>query len=155
LHILIPASIPNSTLPKSRHNGILFFLTQRVHRPQCKLFGPNRGRGVLVALPRYGQNQALTRETLTWTYLISFCIFDIRIRWEYLHWTNVGLTKFMEVSVFNIYFTKNHFLQSSLFLSPLKTLKEHPNRSTNPGTLFFGPGNPISTGPHTVFFWAL
>lgn len=38
--------IPNSTLPKSNHQGKLLFVSQKpkkVHRPQCDCFGPKRG----------------------------------------------------------------------------------------------------------------
>jgi len=50
--------------------------------------------------------------------LIFLIIFVIKVRWEHLHWTNLGLTKLMEVRVFNIDFAKIHCLQNSSFLKP-------------------------------------
>ena len=59
---------------------------------------------------------------------------------EYLHWTNLGLTKLMDVSISQIDFTKIHFLQNSHFgVKQHKTLK----KSNSPKTLFCPKGTLI------------
>jgi len=84
--------------------------------------------------------------------LIFFIIFVTTIRWEYLHWTNLGLTKLMEVSTFEIDFTKIQKLQIPAFLKPQKPPKKGPAAPTH---LFFAQWDPLRApwGPYRAL-WA-
>ena len=69
----------------------------------------------------------------------------------YLHWTNLGLTKLMEVSISQIDFTKIDCLQISSFLRQTKNTKKTIKKVKLPQNVFFLPqGDPhrALTGPH-------
>ena len=66
-------------------------------------------------------------------------IFAIRIRWEVLQWTNLGLTKLMEVSTFEIDLTKIQKMQISSFFETPTNTKKGPAAPTH---FFFAQGDP-------------
>ena len=74
--------------------------------------------------------------------VINLFNFVTKILWGYLQWTNLGLTKLMEVSTFEIDFTKIQILQISSFLRPQKT----PKKVQRPQNTFFCPRGPLK-GP--------
>jgi len=76
-----------------------------------------------------------------------FCIFAIRMRWEYLHWTDLGLTKLMEVSTFQIYLIKMHFLQHLTLLRLKKTAENVQKGPMAAKRIFVGPHR-ASWGPY-------
>jgi len=96
--------------------------SKRQFQTQCKANGqlsgsPQRENRAAHKRENRAQNRALDRGTPKSTDLIFLLIFVVKIRWEYLHWTSLGLTKLMEVSIFNIDFTKiqNHKKKNNIF----------------------------------------
>jgi len=109
-------------------------------------FGAHKGKigskiGLYIGEHRH-QNRALNRETLKLTIVHLFYFFVIKMRWEYLHGTNLGLTKLMEVSICNIDFTKIHVLQNLLFSKHTKQSKT-PKKVQRPQNTFCCPTGPF------------